>query len=335
MRLFAVLILLVLPVSFAYASPVPATSGVQADSAKYANNIQRAANYLVANFNPAVGLVSESPDQGTHWLKRTEYPNYQWSYGETYWIYSDNLFAEYALLPWYPNISAQINATYQHYNPPFSNKFESIMGIPVGPDRQATDVIVNSSTIFVVLYRIHNGAYADPNIPFADAIVYRALSEHYLGQQDLAVKDVNWAASLWNGTCVIDYGVTQTELTPGNAPSDINWCMNSKVGLILYAAEVVGVTLPNFAEMEAHLWSMQNSVGGIVTLATGHGEKSGSSNTETTAATLLVYNQALITRLRNNVATIPEYQSTQILILAVTLILMGSMVLIHRRRETK
>lgn len=267
-------------------------------SQPYMPEIERALNYLVSHFNPKVGLIYESEDAGkTHWLARTEYPNFTWNYSQVFWLYSDNLFAEYALFPYNPELAHKINATIHRYNPPFSNKFEAVIGSPVGPDRAARDVIVNESETFVTLYRIHDGAIGDPKIPFGDAIIYRALSEYYLGETDLAVRDVNWTASLWNGTCLVDHAVTQRNLTATNAPSDIQWCTNMKVALLLYGAQVIGVNLPNFKQLEAHLWSMQTKNGGITTLATGQGQPSGSTNCETTALTLLVYNQALISRL--------------------------------------
>jgi len=274
----------------------------------YTPEIERAVDYLVSHYNPKVGLIYESEDAGkTHWLARTQYPNFHWNYSQVFWLYSDNLFAEYALLPYNPELAHEINDTIHRYNPPFSNKFESVIGSPVGPDRGARDVIVNQSDTFVVLYRIHDGPIGNPKIPFGDAIIYRALSEYYLGETALAVKDVDWAASLWNGTCLVDYGVTQKNLTARDAPSDIQWCMNMKVALLLYGAEVVGVNLPDFNQLEAHLWSMQKSNGGIITLATGHGQPSGSANCETTALTLLVYNQALISRLHEqHLSKLPE-----------------------------
>lgn len=263
----------------------------------YAPQIQRAVYYLLSHYSERVGLIYESEDTGIHWLGRTEYPNFHWRYSQVFWLYSDNLFATYALLPYNPELAHEINVTIHRYNPPFSNKFEAVIGSPVGPDRGARDIIISQSDTFVVLYRIHDGLIEDPKIPFADAIIYRALSEYYLGETQLAVKDVNWAASLWNGTCLVDHGVTQRNLTAADAPSDIQWCPNMKVALLLYGAQVVGVDLSNFKQLEAHLWSMQEGNGGIATLATARGEPSGSANCETTALTLLVYNHELISRL--------------------------------------
>ena len=298
-RKLAIILLLILSVSSQVWAP---------SSQSYLPEIQRAVSYLVSHYNPKVGLIYESEDAGkTHWLARTEYPNFHWKYSQVFWLYSDNLFAAYALLPYDPELAHEINATLHRYNPPFSNKFESVIGFPVGPDRSSRDVIVNQSDTFVVLYRIHDGPIGDSKIPFADAIMYRALSEYYLGETELAVKDVDWAASLWNGTCLVDHGVTQRILTASDAPSDIQWCTNMKVALLLYGAQVIGVNLPNFNQLESHLWSMQNKDGGITTLATGHGQPSGSANCETTALTLLVYNQALISRLHEQpISKLPD-----------------------------
>ena len=268
------------------------------------NAVRNATNYLVSHFNPTVGLIYESEDAGTHWLKRTEYPNYHWHYNQTYWLYSDNLFAIYALQPWRPAVSATINATYHRWNPPFSNKFESVIGVPVGPDRMAVDVLMNYTLSYAILYRLHNGTIGDPRFRFADAIIYHALSEHYLGEQEAAVEDVIRAASLWNGTCLVDAGVTQKYLTPGNAPSDIQWCTNFKVALVLYGAAVVGVALVAHDQMLNQLLRSQKQDGGITTLAYGNGMPTGSANAETTAAFLLIFNTKLIARLNGDAITI-------------------------------
>jgi hypothetical protein len=286
-----------------------------------------------------VGLIYESEDSGQHWLNITANDGYQgkydWHYNQTFWLMSDNIIAMYALLPWRPDISQKINATYQRYNTPSSNHFESLFGQPVMQDAIANDYIVNSTRTSAVLIRVHNGTvfYNDQH---ADALIYHALSLHYLGREVEARTEYNTALNMFNSTCVVDPGVLQTQiLHPWEAPSDISNCMNMKISLLLYGAEVLNVTLPNFSRIEQLLWSMQQANGGITTLADGHGNRKGSANAETTALTLLIYNQALITRLRNNVATIPEYPSAQILILAATLTTIAPILLIHRRRKTK
>ncbi|MGD0178101.1 MAG: hypothetical protein ABSC50_14890 [Candidatus Bathyarchaeia archaeon] len=283
--------------------------------------IQQAVNYLTGHFNSNVGLIYESEDAGTHWLKRVEYPNYQWKYDQTYWVYSDNLFAAYALLPWAPQIAHEINETIKRYNPPFSGKFEAVIGQPVGPDRQARDIIVNETENFAVLIRIHDGLVSDPRYHFADAMIYEALTKYYTSRIGEAQEEVRQVAAMWNGTCMVDYGVKQTELTPGNAPSDIGFCINFKLALLLYGSEVTGVTLQNFDYLADTLWKMQNNNGGITTLSTGNGEPIGSANTETTSLTLLVYNTALIARLHTTVMDETNLDRGVLLAAAITTLL--------------
>ena len=173
------------------------------------------------------------------------------------------------------------------------------MGATIGNDRMARDLIINQTENWVILIRIHNGTYANPLNHFGDEMIYRALSDYYTGSIYLARMLVLSVYRMWNGTCLVDYGVTQKELSPQNAPSDIQVCMNMKLALLLFATEVIGLTLPDFARLEEHLWSMQKENGGITTLSTGHGFPKGSANTETSALTLLLYNTYLIEKLNN------------------------------------
>jgi hypothetical protein len=103
------------------------------------------------------------------------------------------------------------------------------------------------------------------------------------------------------GTCLVDSGVQQQFLWSSNAPSDIGFGLNFKLALLLYTAKVTGTDLPDFEKLEETLWSKQQANGGITTLSTGYGEPVGSANAETTALTLLIYNDALISRIRNKI----------------------------------
>ncbi len=275
----------------------------QANTSRYDQNIRRAASYLADHFVSSVGLVYESEDRGNHWLGRTEVLGYPYRYNQTFWIFSDNLFSAHALFPWNPDIAQQINSTINRYQEvygiPMSGRFEPVIGIPVdNPTRDVNDYIVTQTSSAAVLIRVHNGSTPVIVYPYADTIIYEALSLHYIGEQAQAEAKVRQVLAMWNGTCVVDYGVHQTTLSDKNAPSDIGWCMNFKVALLLYGAKVVGVEISQFAEIEAFLWKMQKENGGITTLATGHGEPSGSANTETTSLALLVYHEVLVERLR-------------------------------------
>jgi len=284
--------------------------------------------YLCQHFRSDVGLIYESEDSGTHWLKRTEYPSWNWTYSQTFWLYSDNLFAAAALEPFAPEISSKINATLGKYPVPTSGKFEAVLGQPVGPDRGAQDVILFQNSERVVLIRIHNGSIGDPRFKYADAMIYDALTKYYLGQREQAQRIVREVHDLWNGTCILDDGFKQRELTPGNAPSDVGYGLNFKLALLLYACKVTETNFTDYSQMEEYLWSMQIENGGIASLCQD-GKPLGSANCETTALTLLIYNDALISRLQNRLA-VPEVHS---LILVAVLVVTPSLALTIKKKR--
>ena len=302
------------------------------------SRIHRAADYLVSHFNPEVGLIYESEDEGVHWLKRIEYPNYRWSYQRTFWLYSDNLLAAYALQPFAPEISKKLNETINSYDPPPSNHFEAILGYSIGSDRQAQDIIIKQTEDYVILIRIHNGTVGVPLFKYADNMLCEALSKYYRGQEAEAQSLVREVYNMWNGTCLVDSGVQQEFLWPNNAPSDIGFGLNFKLALLLYAAKVTGTDLPDFEKLEEILWSKQQTNGGITTLSTGHGEPVGSANAETTALTLLIYNDALISRIKNQIR-IPDHGShaasgvAPYLALAGLVAAVSAVVAVKRRRD--
>lgn len=281
-------------VVLAFVFPPPAAAESQ-----YGSQIQRAVSYMESHYVHSVGLIYESEDPGAHWLKRAEYPDYQWNFNQTFWLYSDNLFAAYALSPFNQALALAINRTINSYHLPFSNKFEAIIGRPVGVDRLPRDVLLRGLG-FAVLYRIHDGALGDVLLWSADTAVYAALSSYYLGHFEQARAIITHLASLWNGTCLVDATITEKRLLPpSNAATDHGFCPTFKVALLLYAARVTGASIPNFAQLEAYVWTRQQPNGGITTLNDGHGNALGSANSETTALTLLVYNEALISKLHN------------------------------------
>jgi hypothetical protein len=263
-----------------------------------------------------------------------EYPNYNYTYQQTFWAYSDNEEAALTLAPWNKTISESINHTIMNYHLPASRKFEVLEGKQIGFEQSPTDRIINSSSTFAVLIRIHNGAFTGNDWNFADPAIYHALSLYYQGNLNDAHAWLNRAYSFWNGTCVADQGVQPVRLDGHNAPTDGGFCNTFKAALLLFGIQVIGGNYPEVSNIEQYMWSGQQANGGITTLYR-NGKFIGSANTETTSLILLNYNQALVTHLRNNVATIPEYPSAQILILAATLTTIAPILLIHRRRKTK
>ena len=63
--------------------------------------------------------------------------------------------------------------------------------------------------------------------------------------------------------------------------------------------KVLDLTIANYTQIEDKLWSMRQPNGGITSLANLDGNSIGSANAETTALTLLAYNDELISKMKN------------------------------------
>ena len=271
----------------------------------YAKDIARAEAYLVSRLNPNVGLIYESDTPGTHWLT-AEYPNFHWRYNQTYWLYSDNLFASLALQTDYPQTSDLINASINRYNQPTSGVFEVVEGERIQlPLHAAVDYIVAENQNYVITIRRHNATALAIN--WLDLWLYEALEYDLEGNYQSAQFLLQRAEDMWTGNGFWDYSYLFTHTYS-----------NHKLALFLFTARALGITVPGEDAMLQRLWDMQNQYGGITSLADATGRPIGSSNTETTALTLLIYNQRLL-------AIFPK---TQLPIVGQTSLLLASIVAI-------
>ena len=267
-----VLLLLAMPVFPARAQP-------------FAENVAKAEEYLVNHFNPSIGLIYESEDPGEHWLSH-EQTGYRWGYNQTYWLYSDNLFAYLALRHDFPQISRRIQDAIRSYRQPPSDLFEVLTGERINlPLHNAQDLMVAKDQVHVIMIRRHNatsialGVYVDFWMYLA---LERALEGDLLGASSL-VRQAEW---LWRGNGLWDWSFTIYD----------HMFSNQKLALLIFTSRAIGVSLEHEAEMEAHLWSMQNSDGGVTSLSYPTGKKAGSANAETTALAILMYDQSLLSR---------------------------------------
>ena len=271
----------------------------------YAKNIALAEEYLISHLNRSLGLVYESDTPGPHWLT-AEYPNFHWRYNETYWLYSDNLFASLALHADYPQISELINDSIRRYQQPPSKVFEVVEGERIQlPLHVAADDIVAENPNYVIMIRRHNATAIALN--WLDLWLYEALEYDLQGNYQSAQFLLRRAETMWTGDGFWDppYLFTHTY-------------SNHKLALFLFTALALGIELPEEASMLQHLWGMQNGEGGITSLADANGHPTGTANTETTALTLLIYDQTLITRFPK--AQLPSAQQTSTLLAAVVIV---------------
>jgi len=257
-------------------------------------HIARAVNYLVKRFNPAVDLIYESDDPGDHWL-RGQFDNFKWRYSQTYWLYSDNLFTAYALEPFRVDIANRIRHALQRYRIPPSGLFEVVIGEQIPTIRNAVNHIVEGSSEYVIVARRHDSPIISYGL-YADLICYRSLQLFLQGRTYEAHRSFRQAISLWTGKGLDDWSYRLVD----------GFHSNQKLALLLYTSKVLGLRFAAYAEMERHLWSMQQGDGGLAALSDGEGKPMGSSNTETTALGLLIYNDALIRSVQSRVHTSNE-----------------------------
>ena len=285
----------------------------------YAQNIARAEEYLVRRLNPNLGLVYESDDPGTHWLT-SEYPSFHWRYNQTYWLYSDNLFASLALQKDYPEVSGEINASIARYKQPASGVFEVVEGERIQlPLHVAQDYFVAQGANFVVTIRRHNSTLLAFN--WLDLSMYEALEYDLEGNYQAAQFLLRRAETSWRGNGLWDWSFILTRTFS-----------NHKLALLLFTARALGITVPEEDLMLQHLWSMQNQYGGITTLSDAAGRPIGSSNTETTALTLLIYDQNLLDKFPK--AHLPSVNQTSLLLastIAIALLLSATLLKGKRR----
>jgi LPXTG-motif cell wall-anchored protein len=286
----------------------------------YAENIARAEAYLVGQLNPNLGLIYESNDPGTHWLTG-EYQNFHWRYNQTYWLYSDNLFASLALREDYPEISSEINASINRYQEPASGVFEVVEGERIRlPLHSAGDYIVAENANYVIAIRRHNSTALALN--WLDLWMYEALEYDIEGNYHSAQFLLRRAETMWRGNGLWEWSFLLTHTFS-----------NHKLALFLFTARALGITVPEEDMMLQHLWGMQNQYGGITSLSDAAGRPTGSSNTETTALTLLIYNQSLLAKFPK--AQLPNAgQTSSLLAITIAIALLLSATSLRKRRTS-
>jgi hypothetical protein len=273
MKLFRVAIilsLLVLSLSTSYTALASQPSQANQDNAVL---------YLKSHFNQTIGLIYESEDTSI-----IPVGNYTYSHSQIYFIYSDNLLAEWALKPYEPQISDKINNTILSYNVPNPDFYEVLFGIKIPNQMQAgVQLPVEQSPSYVVLAEFHNSSTTLNSELNGDTLIYQSLNSYLSGNKTSANQYFYKAYDMWDGKGVYD-DATQTN----HAYS------NYKLALLLFASKVLNLTISDYNAIENKLWSMQQINGGITSLAELNGNPIGSANTETTSISLLPYYEDLI-----------------------------------------
>lgn len=257
--------------------------------------LQKAASYLISMYNPTLGLIANSEDEGHNPFGEEGVPC-----TNTYWIYSDNLWAGWALRPFNSSIAENVTYTVQGYVEKYGRSmlFEAAIGEPVPTTIHAKKNIkvydghVNGNRIQILLdrhqYADNPGVFDDAE-EYADLCFYMTVNYWMMNDTNASMHWFRTGKAMWNST-------TNKGFYDKAAKTDGRY-QNFKLGLFLLAQRVTGFSSDIIETVETTAWSYQNTRGGITTQCWLNGSSYGTANTETTAALLLAYNYNLTSRL--------------------------------------
>jgi hypothetical protein len=258
----------------------------------------KAYEYILSRYNATLGLVSESKDEGKNAVNGT-------SVNDTYWIYSDNLWAAEALRPYNPEIAENISRTVQSYIKEYGNSmlFEAALGeeipttIHAGKNIIAFNGTVNGKWVQILLDR-HQPADNPNTFPdadeFADLCSYMTINYWIMGNTSASEYWFKKEEEMWN--CTTNNGFYDKAVYDKTSDT-YDLYANMKLGLFLLAQRVTGFQSNITIQVEATAWSYQLKNGGIASLSYMNGSVYGTANVETTSALLLAYDYDLIGRL--------------------------------------
>jgi hypothetical protein len=244
--------------------------------------VERAAEFLLDQFNESLGLCREAPDVA---------PN-------TYWLVSDNLWAWKALqmvnesgLPDANRAGAvaeiiKTNLTKfaaEYHLPtdsnglPISLMHEAVIGdiIPT-PNLNATILTLHSND-YNIKTEVCNGTIMPDWKNYTDRLQFMALSCFWQGNETGADLYFKNATATWDGIGINDKA-TKTD----------GFYATYKLALLLYTSSVLGQSLSFEPKLVDRIYSQQLvSDGGILTNYYANGTSVGDANTETTSMVII------------------------------------------------
>jgi len=258
---------------------IPAT---KAEVMSIDQQLLNATDYIKNRYDTRIGLVSESEDTGSNVPDGT--PCYR-----TFWVYSDNLWASYALKPFYPQIAENISRTIEPYIDLYGNSqlFEVVLGLKIPALIHAkSNINVATHTIDGLNYTVwtdrhgpeDGGIFYDAD-EYADLAFYLSLNYYLEGKLTASEELFRIGERMWRDYGFLDKAANQTGLF-----------QNYKLGLYLFTVKATGFDSKIYDSVEEVAWSYQKENGGIAAQSFLNGTIYGTANVETTSALLLAYN---------------------------------------------
>lgn len=240
--------------------PTSALTSAQPPSPALCASEQRGLAFLIARYNPALGLLNESPIAA---------PN-------NYWLTNDNALAAYAFARLGQlEMSATLQSSLQRYGHDSNGLIEVVWGLPVSfPPYAARQEMLSKVGIDDIWQEFHDG---DPLLDWAeysDLGFLGALNEYQHGQFAEALSIFSNTLAQFDGTGFHDKAFNGLYAT-------------YKLALALYAGATIHAPIPNGDQLLKILGSMQTADGGYKTDYHDLDTPEGDANTETTALALL------------------------------------------------
>ena len=220
--------------------------------------------YLKAQYNPAIGLISEAPNSA---------PN-------IYWLTNDNALAAYTFAQLGDQeFSRNLTESINNYDTDSNGLIEILWGEPVVyPPYVSTQVMILQVDADQIWQEYHlEGARFEDWAEYANLAFLGALNIEYQGDHQAALQIYSDALQMYDGTGFTDKAFDGSYET-------------YKLALALYSGSVIGAPIPNATAMLETLLNMQYSDGGFFTHYTDSNTPTGDTNTETTSFALLALN---------------------------------------------
>jgi hypothetical protein len=239
---------------------VAAIFSLYGSSQGYSGVTRRATGYLVANYNPSIGMIPETQK------------------GSTYFVYSDNFLAAYVL-------GRSVNSTFRAIAANITSTDERYLSTVPDPVNQYQVISSSNGSFFasnnyalarvgssVIETTLNNGTSTLSPSSYADIAFLEALYWHQV-RGGYVFNEFMLGVHLYDGRGFVDKassgGVYQTY----------------ELALYDYVGKIVGATLP--PGLDANLARLQASDGGFYTGYTSDFSPIGSTNTETTSLAIL------------------------------------------------
>ncbi|MGB9659294.1 MAG: hypothetical protein ACPLY9_02030 [Nitrososphaerales archaeon] len=239
-------------------------------------DLDKAVNYLMANYNSTIGLIPEVPN------------------GNTYWLLSDNFLA-YPVLKYYDpsnttltstanNISSTLSYYMNEYGLPSINQYNILLGYtPSFNDSLTYGIVTNGYTVKI---HLNNGTAILSPYQYADIAFLYALYTYRLGDVQGAINLFDIGANMYDGK-----GFNDLPFREGESQGVYQ---TYKLALYYMVGYVLARQVPN--SVSERITDLQALDGGFYTgyLPNGTIPIGVTTNTETTSLVVYAYSPKII-----------------------------------------